>query len=127
VSQVQFLLDEQIPAALGVALLATEPAIVFRQVGAHPDVPPKGTLDPDVLLFAEREQYALVTFDKRSMPGHVTAHLTAGNHTCGVFWFPNGYTLSAGRVVDELVLIWATSQRDEWMDRFQPLPFPSRT
>ena len=122
-SQVRYLLDEQIPAPVREALTAAEPAIDFRQVGVSPDAPPKGTLDPDALLFAEQEGFALVTFDKRTMPGHAADHLAAGHHTCGVFLFPNGNYLSAGRVAEELVLVWATSQQDEWVDRIEKLPY----
>ena len=122
-TQVQYLLDEQMPVAVREALEAAEPAIIVRQVGAQSDAPPKGTLDPEVLLFAEREQLVLVTFDKRSMPGHVTDHLAAGHHTCGVFIFQNGNALSAGRVAGELVFVWATSPADEWVDRIEYLPY----
>jgi hypothetical protein len=122
-SQVRFLLDEQIPEPVSDAIKAAEPAIDFRQVGVHPDVPPKGTLDPDVLLFAEKEEYALVTFDKRSMPGHMAAHLATGHHTWGIFLFPTGNYLSPGRIAEELVLVWATSEADEWIDRLENLPY----
>ena len=58
------------------------------------------------------------------MPDHVANHLAAGRHTWGVFLFPKGNYLSAGRIAEELVLVWAASQReDEWVDRIQPLPY----
>jgi Domain of unknown function (DUF5615) len=123
VSQVRFLLDEQIPAPVRDAVMAAEPVIEFRQVGIDSDVPPKGTLDPDVLLFAEQERFELVTFDKRTMPDHVADHLAAGHHTWGVFLFPKGNYLSAGRIAEELVLVWAASQHDEWVDRIEKLPY----
>jgi hypothetical protein len=123
VSQISFLLDEHVPASVGDAIVALEPAILFRQVGAHPDVPPKGTLDPDVLLFAERAGFTLVTFDKRTMRRHVEAHLVGGHHTWGVFVFPNGRSLSAGRVAEELLMFWTASQAEEWMDQIEFLPY----
>ena len=36
--------------------------------------------------------------------------------------FPKGNYLSAGRIAEELVLVWATSEQDEWVDRIQNLP-----
>jgi len=123
VSQVAFLIDEDVPESVLDALNAAEPSIEVRKIGVHANAPPKGTLDPDVLLFAEQERLALVTFDKRTMPGHVADHLAAGHHTYGVFLFPKGNALSAGRIAEELVLVWAASQQDEWVDRIQPLPY----
>lgn len=122
-SQVTFLLDEQIPTSVGDALVALEPAILFRQVGAYPDVPAKGTLDPDVLIFAEEAGFALITFDKRSMRTHVATHLAAGHHTWGVFIFPNGKALSAGRIAEELLMVWTASQAEEWIDQIEFLPY----
>jgi hypothetical protein len=122
-SQVQFLLDEHIPDAVLDALTAAEPSIAVRKIGVHTNAPPKGTLDPDVLAFAEAEELAIVTFDKNTMPAHTTAHLAAGRHTWGIFLFANGNAMSAGRIAEELVLVWATSQRDEWVDQIEYLPY----
>ena len=122
-SQVAFLIDEDVPEAVVDALNRAEPSIAVLKVGLHANAPPKGTLDPDVLRFAETEELALVTFDKTTMSGHVADHLAAGHHTWGVFLFPTGNHLSAGRIAQELVLVWAASQQDEWVDRTQTLPY----
>ena len=120
---VAFLLDEHVPASVVGALAGIEPAIRVRLVGQDDDVPPKRTPDPQLLTFAEDNGFALVTFDNETMPDHVAAHLAAGRHTWGVFIFPNGNDLSAGRIADQLVMIWAASERDEWIDRYEYLPF----
>lgn len=122
-SQVKFLLDEDLPGSIGDAIGRREPSIFFRQVGADPDVPPKSTLDPDVLIFAESEQYAVVTFDKRTMKDHGIEHLAKERTLWGLFVFPNGNRLSAGRVADELLMIWTASEAEEWIDRIENLPF----
>jgi hypothetical protein len=122
VSAVAFLLDENIPAPVRNALLALAPTARVRTVGVDPDVPPKRTPDPDLLIFAEAEGFALVTFDKDTMPDHASNHLAAGRHTWGVFIFPNGNKLSAGRVASELVMIWGASQPTEWTDLIVFLP-----
>jgi hypothetical protein len=123
VNQVEFLLDEDVPENVLGALNGAEPSIAVRKIGVHPHAPPKGTLDPAVLASAEAEGLALVTFDKTTMPDHVADHLAAGKHTWGVFIFPNGNQLSAGRIAEELVLVWTASQRDEWVDRIEYLPY----
>ena len=121
-SKVAFLLDEHVPVAAGNAVLGLQPEVRLRIVGTHPDVPPKRTPDPDLLIFAETEGYALVTFDKDTMPGHAAAHTAAGRHTRGVFVFPNGNHLSAGRIAHELVTIWGASEAEEWADETVFLP-----
>ena len=121
-SKVAFLLDEHVPVAVGNAILGLQPAALVRIVGTHPDVPPKRTPDPDLLVFAEAEGYAIVTFDKDTMPGHAADHTAAGRHTRGVFVFPNGNDLSAGRIANELVMIWEASEAEEWTDVTAFLP-----
>jgi len=121
-SQVAFLLDEQMPQSVLNAVLSLEPSIQIWQVGTDPFVPTKGTLDPGLLFFAEKERLALVTYDKTTMPGHTANHLAAGHHTYGVFILPNGFSLSAGRVADELMIMWVGSQADEWIDQIVYLP-----
>jgi hypothetical protein len=122
VTRVAFLVDEGVPAAVANAVLALEPAVRLRVVGTSPDVPPKGTPDPALLVFAEDEGFAIVTFDKDTMPGHAADHTAAGRYTSGVFVFPRGNDLSAGRVADELVMIWGASAADEWTDLTVFLP-----
>jgi Domain of unknown function (DUF5615) len=121
-SQVAFLVDENVPASVVPAVLSREPSIRIPQVGVDPTVPPKGTLDPDLLAFAEAEGFALVTFDKDTMPGHIGDHLASGKHTLGVFIFPDGNSLSPGRIADELIIVWVASQAEEWIDRIEYLP-----
>lgn len=118
-----FLLDEHVPPAVGNAVAGREPAITVLGVGIDPSSPPTGTLDPDLLAFAEAERLAVVTFDKTTMPGHAARHVAGGRHTWGVFVFPDGNDLSAGRVAAELELVWGASEADEWIDRVEFLPY----
>jgi len=122
-NQVRFLFDEQIPDAVCDALDRIEPAIVFLRVEDGIDTPPTGTSDPDLLLFAEREHLAIVSFDKRTMTLHADNHMRQGNQTWGVFIFPNGNHLSAGTIAEALVLIWAASSAEEWINRVEFLPY----
>jgi hypothetical protein len=122
-NQVAFLLDENIPPAVAEAIRIADPAITLLQVGHEPDAPVKGTLDPELLVFAENHGLTLVTFDKRSMTGHVVNHLVVDRHTWGVLIFPKGNQLSAGKVAEELLIIWACSQKEEWIDQIVFLPY----
>lgn len=122
-SQVAFLLDENIPGPVIQAVRQVEPLMTARFSGHESGLPPKGTLDPALLIFAEENGYALVTFDINTMPRHVEDHLAAGRHTWGVFVFPNGHHLSAGVIARELQTVWGASVADEWIDRLEFLPY----
>lgn len=122
-SPVTYLLDENIPVSVTDAIRSADPAIGMVHVGFDSDSPRKGTLDAELLQYAEANGLAFVTFDKRSMAKHIADHLASDRHTWGVFIFPKGNMLSTRRVAEELVMIWAASQRDEWIDRTEFLPY----
>ena len=71
--------------------------------------------------FAEANEFSLVTNDKRTMPGHIAAHYAKGAHTLGVFIIRNR-AIAHSRIVDELLLIWATTEVSEWIDLSQHIP-----
>ena len=120
--RIRFLLDEGMPHAISNALRALEPEIEHEQVGRGPNSLPKSTRDPDIILFAEIEKRAIVTFDKETMIKHAANHIRIGQHTWGVFVFPHGHHLYAGQIAEELHIIWAASIADEWIDQVVFLP-----
>jgi hypothetical protein len=82
--------------------------------------PPRGTLDPDLLLAAEAMHRCLITQDKNTMPGHLIAHFGAGHGTWGVMLLRQGFSL--GRYVQEIVGHWATTEEVDWIDRMIYIP-----
>lgn len=62
-SQIQFLFDENVNPALLAALSVDEPSIFTLKVGEIGS-PPLGTKDPELLVFAEENEFAIVSFDK---------------------------------------------------------------
>src|SRR6266446_803978 len=74
----------------------------FVCVGDPPDLA-RGTPDPVVLLWAEREGRVLVSLDKSTLPGHLTAHLQAAHHSPGVFLVRPSSTIP--QVLTHLVLV----------------------
>lgn len=117
---IAFLLDENLPIDLADALPRVEPAIEFYAVG-DALAPPKGTPDPQLLLFAEEHRLILVTLDKISMPVHVQDHWAAEHHTSGVIILKP--KVSTGQIADVLLMVWAASTPDEWRDRIEWLPW----
>ena len=122
-NSIRFLFDECLPMSILEALADLEPSIDFRKVGKDHDAPPKGTKDPELLRFAEIENYVVVTFDKSTMKDHAVNHMKIGNLLRGVFIVRKGNYLSAGRIAEELLLIWSASQADEWIGRIEYIPY----
>jgi hypothetical protein len=118
-SSPRFLLDENVPPYLGMALRRREPVIDVLRVG-DPAAPPLGTLDPDLLLAGETLGRTLVTFDRKTMSEHLQAHAQAGHATAGVVLMRQGHTLA--RFVNEILLIWGASTADEWVNVTMTIP-----
>jgi hypothetical protein len=58
------------------------------------------------------------------MRGHVANHQGAGHSTFGVFFIRDGFP--AVRHVEDLILIWASSEAEEWINRLEWLPWGKR-
>jgi hypothetical protein len=121
VSQIAYLFDEHTPSSIAGALLSMEPAVVVLAVG-QPGAPPKRTPDPDLLEFAYAQGLVILSFDKRTMPGHIRDRLASGNHIAGVILVPND-RLDPKKVAEDLLLAWSATDRDYWIDRVEYLPF----
>jgi hypothetical protein len=81
-----------------------------------------GLPDPEVLALAAEHDRILVTHDRQTMPGHFGEFLVQGNSSPGVFLVSQDEPI--GEVIDELVLIWAASDAEEWRDRIVNIPEP---
>lgn len=79
----QYLLDENVDPLYGTQLLRSAPELRVWAVG-DPSAPPKGTLDPEILLWCEEWDFTLVTNNRHSMPLHLADHLAAGRHIPGI-------------------------------------------
>ena len=88
-------------------------------VGEVPDLP-RGSIDPTILLWAERENCLLVTYDKRSMPTHLTNHLMSGHHSPGILCFRRYLTIPG--IIAELEIVEAAGQPDDFADTITYLP-----
>ena len=118
--KVPFLLEENLSPRLKVAVLRLNPAIDILRVGES-NAPQLGTLDPDVLLYLERSQRLLVTDNRASMPAHMEAHWAAGGQIWGLFWVRDRIPL--GELSQELLLVWETTEAEEWINRLEWIPF----
>ena len=94
-----------------------EPALDFLSAN---DAKLKGVPDPEVLAIAAAKNRILVTHDIQTMPEHFGEFLAAQHSNTGVFLLSR--LTPIGRVIEELVLIWAASESDEWRNRIVKIP-----
>jgi len=118
--KVRFLIDENLSPTFKTAVLHLNPEIDIWRVG-DTNAPPLGTLDPDILSYLELSQRILITDNRTSMPEHLEVYWGKGGHIWGLFWVRPGKTLN--ELVQVIVLIWEASEAEEWIDRFDWIPF----
>jgi hypothetical protein len=119
---VRFVLEEHLR---GVLLLAVHhlnakglPPLDVTQVGAPQDLP-RRTPDPDILIWAERNDRLVVTLDRSTMPVHFIDHLAAGRHSPGVVMLRSKSLKAA---VTDLETLTYASLPGEWFDRIDYFP-----
>ncbi len=118
-----YVLDEHLRGPLWRAIRRHDPktsdVINVARVGDS-DTPPLGTLDSDLLLWAEEAGRVLVTFDERTMPQHLQEHLAAGHHLPGLFVIRPRQNLKD--IVEFLLFAAFASDESEWHDRIVYIP-----
>jgi hypothetical protein len=108
--------DNDVTPALVHGVLRHNPAIDFQTAQA---AKLDGLPDPAVLALAAREGRLLVSRDRRTMPRHF-ADFISNNHSPGIFLLRRKVAL--GRAIEELILIWETSESDEWFNKITYIP-----
>ncbi|WP_256973141.1 DUF5615 family PIN-like protein [Nostoc sp. T09] len=83
---IKYLIDENLPPLYQQQLLRYQPGLTVLMVG-EPATPPKGTLDPEILIWCEFNNFILVTNNRTSMPIHLAEHLKQNRHIPGIFVF----------------------------------------
>jgi len=119
VSRLRFLLDEHLAHAIQSQLLRLDGEIEILVLGQS-FAPQIGASDQDILLWLERTGYAFVTNNRRTMPDHIRAHYAAGHHLPGLFLLKRQARI--GQVIEQIYLLWATSEAEEYIDRVLYLP-----
>lgn len=114
--KVRFLADADLNMAIVSGVLRREPSVDFltaKVAGL------RGMHDIEVLALAAERQRVLISHDVGTMPAHFHAR-NAGMDSSGVFMIPQ--SLDVGTAIDELLLIWITSEASEWENRLVWLP-----
>ncbi|NEQ21115.1 MAG: hypothetical protein F6K28_18200 [Microcoleus sp. SIO2G3] len=117
----QYLMDENVDPVYALQLRRRQPDLVVWAVG-EPNTPPKSTLDPEILLWCETNNFILVTNNRTSMPVHLADHIAQNHHVPGIFIL--NADMSIGETIEELILIAECSFEDEYQDQIAYLPVP---
>jgi hypothetical protein len=112
----RFLADASLNHSVLTMLHRREPLLDF--LGAHA-AGLRGLPDPEVLRVAPDAGRLLVTPDKATMPAHF-ADFIAARESPGVLPVPRH--LNVREVAENLLLVWAASEAEEWVNRISYLP-----
>ncbi len=112
-------MDENLNPLYKTQLLLKQSELIVCAVG-DPGFPPKGTLDPEILLWCEENNFILVTNNRKSMPTHLVDHLSQGHHIPGIVTLNED--MSVGETIEELILIAETAPVNYYQDRIEYLP-----
>jgi Domain of unknown function (DUF5615) len=109
---VRFQADPDLNAEIVAGVLRREPSIDFQTAD---EANLRWVPDPEVLTLAAQEGRILATHDRRTMPRHF-ADFILHHSSPGVFIIAQ--TLSVRVAIEELLLVWAASERAEWGKTF---------
>ncbi len=118
--KIKYLLDENLSPRLKIAVLRLNLDIDILRIG-DPKTPPLGTLDPDVLIYLGQSQRLLVTDNRTSMPEHLQEYWQTHQSFFGLFWVRPDTKI--GKLAEELVFIWESSEAEEWVNITDWIPF----
>jgi hypothetical protein len=110
-SQPQFLADHDLNEHIVEGLLRREPAL--RIVRAR-EVGMAQRPDAEVLEYAAAHGLILVSHDVNTMTAAAYERIAAGLPVAGLVMARQSDPV--GAVIDDLVLIWSSSESDEWKD-----------
>jgi hypothetical protein len=119
VSDIRYLLDENVEAAIASGLKARIPHLEIERVGLV-GAPALKTPDPEILRWCEANQFILVTKNRSTMPVHLRDHIASGGHVPGILVLSEDMPI--GQVIEELALIHGASGPEEHVDQLHYLP-----
>ena len=116
-SQPRFLADNDLNDAIVLAVLRREPAAEFARLR---DLGMATWSDREVLNFAARERWIVVSHDVNTMREAAATRLVTGLPMSGLLLVHQRTPVSA--IIESLLLIWAASEAEEWAGQIEFLP-----
>jgi hypothetical protein len=120
--RVQYLLDENLSPLYQEQLRRYQPELTVVMVGELSDIniPTKGTLDPEILIWCETNNFILVTNNRTSMPVHLAEHLSQHRQVPGIFVLRPKATI--GQIIEDLILIALVGEPQDYQNRITYIP-----
>lgn len=113
---VRYQADADLNQAIVTGVLRRESAIDFQTAFA---AGLEGVKDPEVLAIAAQQERILVSHDRKTMPSEFASFIVS-NQSSGVIIVSR--KLPTEVIIEELLLIWAASSAEEWINRIAKLP-----
>jgi predicted nuclease of predicted toxin-antitoxin system len=114
--KVRFQADADLNGEIVAGVLRREPSIDFQTAD---EANLRRSPDPEVLALAAQENRILVMHDRRTMPRHF-ADFILQHSSPGVFIIAQ--SVSVRVAIEELLLVWAASEGEEWRNLIVELP-----
>jgi len=114
--KIRFQADADLSQIILLAAVRREPTLDFQTAAAGGLI---GLSDPAVLERARHEGRVLVSHDRRTMPAHF-AEFILHDKCPGLIIVPQSLSVSA--TVNDLLLVWAATDAEEWVNRICVLP-----
>jgi len=112
----RFQADADFNQRIVLGLRRREPAIDFQDARTSGII---DLLDPAVLLRSAALDRIVVSHDRKTMPAHF-ARFLIGRSSPGLIIVPQDVEI--GDAIDDLLLIWAATEAEEWRDKVGFLP-----
>lgn len=117
--KIQYLLDENLPSLYQQQLKGYLPQLTVVMIG-DTNVPPRGTLDPEILLWCEQNNFILVSKNRRSMPVHLAEHLGQNHQIPGIFVLRKKCTIRES--INDLIFLAQAGQSEDYQNRITYIP-----
>ena len=114
--KIRYQADADLNQNIVTGVLRREPTIDFQTASAGKL---EGVKDIEVLAIAAQQQRILISHDRKTMPSEF-AQFIANNQSYGVIIVSRKVPIET--VIEELILIWAISNAEEWINRIAKIP-----
>lgn len=119
--RITFLADASLHHGIVLGLRNREPLVDI--LSAH-EAGLEGIDDQKVLGIASQLGRVLLSSDRKTMPAEFGIFMAHNRTSPGVFLISQ--KVPVGMAIEELLLLWAASEDDEWRDCLCSLPLPAR-
>jgi predicted nuclease of predicted toxin-antitoxin system len=114
--KIRYQADADLNQAIVTGVLRKEPTVDFQTAYA---AKLEGVQDIEVLAIAAKQKRILVSHDRRTMPSEF-AEFIVNNQSSGVLIVSRKVPIEI--TIEELILIWAVSSAEEWINRIAKIP-----